>query len=100
MRRHLSPRYRWAVASRAVAAIVGGYVLTWLFTAAVALLLRQWATARADAVLAATMISFLVYAVAAMAVFYARSPMRAWIGLLLASVPPVFVLALLWSGRR
>lgn len=89
---------RWGVASRAIAAIVGGYAFTWLYTGAFALLLRHvWALARVDAVLTATMVSFLVYTVAAIAVFYARSAMRAWIGLLLAALPPVLVL--LWRGQ-
>lgn len=100
MGRRLSTDDRWAVASRVAAAIVGGYTLTWLFTAAFALLLRHvWSMARVDAVLTATMVSFLVYAVAGIGVFYARSATRAWMGLLVASAPPVVVLLLLWGSR-
>lgn len=100
MARHPSARERWSIASRATAAIVGGYAFTWLFTAGLALLLHGvWAVAREDSVLTATTISFLVYAAAAIAVFCARSATRAWIGMLLASVPPVVVVVLLWGGR-
>ncbi|KAF1048252.1 DUF3649 domain-containing protein [Xylophilus sp.] len=75
-------RYRLAVASRALAAIAGGYAIAALATAALALWLPL---ARAEAVVAATLLSFAVYACAVVWVFAARSAWRAWGGLLAAS---------------
>lgn len=101
MGRRLSARDRWAVASRTIAAIASGYAFTWLFTAALALLLRDVSSiASVDSVRTATMVSFLVYAVAAMAAFCARSATRAWVGMLLAALPPVIVLVILGSVPR
>lgn len=73
-------RYRWAVASRAVAAIGGGYVLTALVTAVLALFLPA---SRVEAALTGTLASFAVYTVAVMWVFAARTAWRAWRGLLI-----------------
>jgi hypothetical protein len=101
MARKLSPSYRWSVASRVVAASAGGYVFAWLFTAALALILRDgWAMPRVDAMLSATMVGLLVYAAAAIAVFYARSATRAWIGLLIAAGSAALLLAFLYRGPR
>ncbi|KAF1043268.1 MAG: hypothetical protein GAK35_02268 [Herbaspirillum frisingense] len=85
--------YRLAVLSRAVAAIAGGYVLAALCTA----LSAQWLPmARADAVMTATMLSFLIYTCAVIWVFAARDAWRAWAGVGL----PALVLALVyWFGR-
>jgi hypothetical protein len=97
--KRIPARHRPAVAARVVTAIAGGYVFTWLFTAALALCLRDvWLMPRVDAALAATMCSFLVYAGAIIAVFSARSAARAWAGLLIASVPPALVIAFLGRG--
>jgi len=71
-------RYRLGVASRALAAIGGGYAVAALATAVLAILLPM---TRADAVLAATMLSFAIYACAAIWVFAARTALRAWAGL-------------------
>jgi hypothetical protein len=70
------------VASRALAAIGGGYVLAALSAAALAVFLPL---ARVDAALTATMLSFLVFACAVIWVFAARTATRAWVGLLLPS---------------
>lgn len=75
-------RHRWVVASRALAAILGGYVLAALSAAALAVFLPL---SRADATLTGTMLSFLVYACAVVWVFAARTATRAWLGLLLPS---------------
>lgn len=80
--------YRLAVASRALAAAVGGYVLAWFATIVLSL---AWPAPKAQAVMWATMISFLVYALAVIWVFATRSAARAWAGMLGASA----VLALL-----
>jgi hypothetical protein len=71
------------VASRALAAIGGGYVLAALSAAALAVSLPL---ARVDATLTATMLSFLVYACAVVWVFAARTAGRAWLGLLVPSL--------------
>lgn len=76
-----SARYRWAVFSRVAAAGVGGYALTALWVVLLALL---WPLPRAEAVGAATMTGFLVYAVVVIWVFTARSALRAWFGVALA----------------
>ena len=73
-------QYRLGVASRAVAAIAGGYLLAALAAAVLALGLP---TSRAEAAVTGTLVSFLVYAVAVMWVFAARSAARAWLGLAL-----------------
>lgn len=75
-------RHRWVVASRALAAILGGYGLAALSAAALAVFLPL---SRADATLTGTMLSFLVYACAVVWVFAARTATRAWLGLLLPS---------------
>lgn len=89
-------RYRWSVFSRVVAATAGGYGITWLFSAAHALVLFRLGVERADAALAAMLFSFIVYAFTAMAVFHARSATRAW--LWLAGVGVVLGL-LVWALR-
>jgi hypothetical protein len=73
-------RYRLGVASRAVAAIGGGYVLGALASASLALFLP---TNRLEASLTGTLASFIVYALAVMWVFAARTAWRAWLGLLI-----------------
>ena len=89
----ISPR--WSLTSRVLAATVGGYAFTSLLTLAVPLTLGVLGMNRAQALLAATTASFLVYAVIVMAVFHARSAARAWAGLVLASLPSGIVLLLL-----
>ncbi|MDZ4370770.1 MAG: hypothetical protein U1C74_05025 [Phenylobacterium sp.] len=87
------------MASRAVAAILGGYAFIWLLTAATTLLLtRVLGASPLDSVLAVTMSSFLIWAVVAMAVFHARSARRAWAVLLLGGFASALVL-LVMTGR-
>lgn len=93
-----SPARRWSIAARAAAAIIGGYGFIWLFTAAMTLALRAAGLAAADAVLAVTMSSFLIWAVIAMAVFHMQTARRAWAGLLLGGAGCIGVLFLL-TGR-
>lgn len=71
-------RYRLGVASRAIAAILGGYALTAASTAVLSVLLPM---ARVDAVMTATLLSFTVYTCAAIWVFAARNAWRAWLGI-------------------
>jgi hypothetical protein len=70
-------RYRLGVASRAIAAILGGYVLAAVSTALLSLALPM---PRVDAVMTATLLSFTVYTCAAIWAFAARDALRAWLG--------------------
>lgn len=71
-------RYRLAVASRAIAAILGGYALAAVSTAVLSVVLPM---PRVDAVMTATLLSFTVYTCAAIWVFAARDALRAWLGI-------------------
>lgn len=88
-------RYRAGVASRAIAAIGGGYAMAALSTAVLALLLPL---TKADAVMASTMLSFTVYACAVIWVFAAPTALRAWIGLVLPAILLGLVLFFSRSG--
>lgn len=94
----VSPRYRLGVALRAVAAIAGGYALAALFSVACTLLLtRATAMGRAEAVLTATLAAIVVFVLAVIWAFAARSAWRAWAGLL-AAAAPLAMLALALQG--
>ncbi|TLX64023.1 iron transporter [Stutzerimonas nosocomialis] len=71
----------WPVVSRILAALLGGYLFTYAFTAALARLLPL---GKADAVVVATLPAFLVYTLAILWAFGCRSARRAWAGLALA----------------
>lgn len=90
-RLHLSAGtvYRLGVASRSVAAIVGGYVLAALLTMLLSVSLPM---ARAEAVMTATLLSFAIYTCAVMWVFATRSALRAWLGL---AIPAAVIAAIL-----
>lgn len=83
-------RYRWLVASRVLAAALGGYALT---SALTVLLSLVWPLPKSQAVLAATMLSFTLYAVAVIWVFSVRSVTRAWLGMV---IPTAVVALLCW----
>lgn len=86
--------WRWpGVASRTLAALVGGYALGALVAVACALLLPL---ARSEAVLIGMMLSFLAYAGAALWVFSAGNAWRAWAGVLL---PCLLLAAASWAGK-
>ena len=75
--------YRLAVASRALAAIFAGYLLASMTSICIA----QWLPLpRAEAVVTAMMLSFLVYLVAVLWCFACRTALQAWVGLLVPSV--------------
>lgn len=82
--------YRTRVASRAIAAIGGGYALAAASAAAGAVGFQALGMARVDATMAATMLAFVVYAIAAMWAFGCATALRAWLGIAL----PTGVLAL------
>ncbi len=86
-------RYRLGVASRAIAAILGGYALAATTTAVLSLVLPL---PRVDAVMTATLLSFTVYTCAAIWVFAARDALRAWIGI---GVPALVMGLGLWLLR-
>ena len=71
----VTARYRWAVASRVVAAFVGGYALMSAATVVIALL---WPLPKAQALLTATMLSFALYTVFVLWAFHARDLRWVW----------------------
>ena len=90
--------YRLGVASRSVAAIVGGYVLAALVTMLLSVSLPM---ARSEAVMTATLLSFAIYTCVVMWVFATRSALRAWLGLAIPAAVIATILqlrdALSWS---
>lgn len=76
-------RHRLAVASRACAALFGGYFFVHATTAFLTLVLPF---ARAERVITASLLSFAVWCAVAVYVFSARSAWRAWWAPVLASV--------------
>lgn len=73
----ISWRYRGDVAARAAAAIGGGYLLS---STSMALLARLLPLPRADAVILATMLAFVVYTCVVIWVFATASALRACVG--------------------
>jgi drug/metabolite transporter (DMT)-like permease len=88
-------RYRLAVASRALAAIAGGYALAAGTNVALALALKNTGP-KEDVIMLATMPAFLVWAGAVVWVFAARTAWRAWAGV---AVPCVIVALVIWWLR-
>jgi len=89
-------RDRWSVAARSLAGTLGAYGVTSLVTAALSLLLARIGMDRVEAVTTATLLSFAVFALIAVAAFHARSAARAWMWLIAIAGPPgLAVLALL-----
>lgn len=76
-------RQRLGVGSRALAAAVGGYALA---TAASVTLALASKTPGEEGFYAATMPSFLVWALAALWAFAAKTALRAWLGILIPCV--------------
>lgn len=87
-------RHRLAVAARTLAGTLGAYGLTVQITVVASLLLARIGMPRVEAVTAATLASFAVFAAISMATFHAHSPVRAWLWLAGTAVP----LALLQWG--
>ncbi|MEK1905473.1 MAG: DUF3649 domain-containing protein [Pseudomonas sp.] len=69
---------RWSIASRVLAAILGGYALAYGCTAFLSVYLPL---ARADRVVFASLLCFAVWTSAVIYVFAARSATRAWLWL-------------------
>lgn len=90
-----APLLAWApLASRVVAAVLGGYALAALTSVATAALPVD----RVQAVLAGMLASFLVYTGAVIWVFAVRSARRAWAGLLVAALVLLPGAAWVWQG--
>ena len=89
-------RYRLGIASRTLAAIAGGYLLSALVAAVSALYLP---TTRVEATLAGMLASFVVYTCAVMWAFAARTAGRAWAGIAAPCVPLGSVLLLHYFAR-
>lgn len=77
-------RYRLGVASRAAAAIVGGYALSALVATVSAI---YFPSTRTEAAIFGMLLSFVIYVMAVMWVFAVRTALRAWMGLLLPAIP-------------
>jgi len=73
----------WYLALGAYVALSAAQVPLWRHVALAAVLALYLPVSRPEAVLTGTLASFLVYAVAVMWVFAARSAARAWMGLLI-----------------
>lgn len=97
MTQRISVRYRLTVASRAAAAVFGGYAVAALATGFLSLALIRWAgMARIEAVVTATLLSFVWYALAVIWVFAVHTARRAWFGLIVSGA----VLGLGWLALR
>ena len=90
-------RYRMRVASRSLVAIGGGYALAAASAAAGAIGFQWFGMARSDATMAATMLSFIVYAIAGMWAFGCASVTRAWVGI---GLPGLALALLAWVLTR
>lgn len=77
---------RWRLASRCMAAALGGYALASTLPVALVALVAPATLARADAALVALQLSFVVYTIAVVWAFAARSAALAWAGLVLAAL--------------
>ncbi|MEJ5152416.1 PepSY-associated TM helix domain-containing protein [Comamonas sp. MYb396] len=89
------PAYRLQVSSRVLAACLGGYGLASLAAAALARMLpRLSGLSSAEAVLSASLLSFVLYTALAIWVFSTRRASQAWLGLaMLAMACAALVLA-------
>lgn len=93
-RRPIGWRDRLSVASRAAAGIVGGYALAAFFTTTVALLSHA---PREEAAYQGAVPSFLLFALAIVWAFGARTAARAWAGI---GLPMLGLAALTWWLSR
>ncbi|MFC3443674.1 DUF3649 domain-containing protein [Sphingobium rhizovicinum] len=88
----------WPLLSRIMAAVIGGYVLASALALLATLALPWLGVSTADALHAATMASFLLYAAIIMAVFHASSATRAWLGLVAVAAPAGLILWIVQPG--
>lgn len=88
----IDPAWALQVASRAIAALVGGYAIAAMTTAGLA---RWLPMPRVEAVMTGMLASFAVYATVAILCFALATATRAWLVLLAIAVP--LGAALAWS---
>lgn len=91
--KHPAPSQAMRIASRAAAAILGGYLLASASILACAAVLPGL---RAEAVMTTSLLSYAIYTGAALWAFAARSARRAWLGLL---APSTVLLATAAAGH-
>lgn len=85
--------YRLAITSRALAAILAGYLLASVGS----MCLAQWLPMpRAEAVVTSMLLSFSIYLIAVLWCFACRTAWRAWLGLL----APSAMLGAAWACTR
>lgn len=90
-------RYRGAVASRAVAALGGGYLLASALGGAIGAYLQPvLGDSRAEAAITGVMAGFVAYVIAFMTAFATRSAWRAWVWIL---GPALLLGAITWGPR-
>jgi uncharacterized protein DUF3649 len=87
-------RYRWGVASRALAAVAGGYALASVTASFIALV---FPSRRDEAVMAGALAGFLVLPACFIWVFAAATAWRAWLGIL---IPGAGLGAAVWFLMR
>ncbi len=90
------PHTGWRLASHIIAALLGGYLLA---LSASVLLAAVFPASRSDATLVAHVISFAVYVAAILWAFAAQHHARAWLNMLVPSLP-LLAAGLWWSGFR
>jgi hypothetical protein len=89
--RSMTPAYRLEVASRALAAIIGGFILASGIALFLSAVLAQGVQTRGPAVSSGTLVSWLFWTGGAMWAFYARSRWAAWAWLVIPG-------AVLWTA--
>lgn len=91
--------YRWQVASRVLAASLGGYVFTAVTATALALLLPVLVGVRTSvSVLASSLLGFVLFIAIAVGVFSARSVGKVWLSLAAGSALMGLLVAMLRAG--
>lgn len=86
--------YRWNVASRTLLAVAGGYIIAAAGTASLSLALPL---PRAQAVMAATLLSFTLYCALVIWAYSAATALRAWVVAAFLAAFPAMHLTLKWA---
>ena len=81
-------QYRWMVFSRVIAGFIGGYILTAYITMVLAQVLPM---SRADAVVLASLLSYIWFCIAIIWVFAVKSALKAWLGIIGGIAPFVAI---------
>lgn len=89
--------YRLAVASRCLAALLGGYLLASMASVCITLLVPMTPV---DAALIGMMLSFVFYLLAFIWCFACRTATRAWLGVLLPSLALALINGLAYWMRN